>query len=140
MGAFVDRVNQFQFTLHCVSYGGPVTTVTWTKDSEEIEGGLTVLESAKYSRYRHTLHVNEEGVYSCTVSNNKPSISTATINVAGMGYLLLHSIPLCAQKFMYNSSTVDSIYIFRKVERKYRDCIKRNGDKIGTQTCYGISM
>ena len=28
---------------------------------------------------------------------------------------------------------------FRKFERKYRDCIKRNGDKIGTQTCYDIS-
>ena len=29
--------------------------------------------------------------------------------------------------------------IFRKFGRKYRDCIKRNGDKIGTQTCYDIS-
>ena len=28
---------------------------------------------------------------------------------------------------------------FRKFERKFRDCIKRNGDKIGTQTCYDIS-
>ena len=28
---------------------------------------------------------------------------------------------------------------FRKFESKYRDCIKRNGDKIGTQTCYVIS-
>ena len=28
---------------------------------------------------------------------------------------------------------------FRKFESKYRDCIKRNGDKIGTQTCYDIS-
>ena len=28
---------------------------------------------------------------------------------------------------------------FRKFEKKYRDCIKRNGDKIGTQTCYDIS-
>ena len=28
---------------------------------------------------------------------------------------------------------------FRKFERKYRDCIKRKGDKIGTQTCYEIS-
>ena len=27
----------------------------------------------------------------------------------------------------------------RKFERKYRDCIKRKGDKIGTQTCYVIS-
>ena len=29
---------------------------------------------------------------------------------------------------------------FRKFERKYRDCIKRKGDKIGTQTCYDILM
>ena len=28
---------------------------------------------------------------------------------------------------------------FRKFGRKYRDCIKRNGDKIGTQTSYDIS-
>ena len=28
---------------------------------------------------------------------------------------------------------------FWKFERKYRDCIKRKGDKIGTQTCYVIS-
>ena len=28
---------------------------------------------------------------------------------------------------------------FRKFERKYRDWIKRKGDKIGTQTCYDIS-
>ena len=27
----------------------------------------------------------------------------------------------------------------RKFERKYRDCIKRKGDKIETQTCYDIS-
>ena len=27
----------------------------------------------------------------------------------------------------------------RKFETKYRDCIKRNRDKIGTQTCYEIS-
>ena len=27
----------------------------------------------------------------------------------------------------------------KKFERKYRDCIKRNGDKIGTQICYDIS-
>ena len=29
---------------------------------------------------------------------------------------------------------------FRKFERKYRDCIERNVDKIGTQTCYDISL
>ena len=28
---------------------------------------------------------------------------------------------------------------FRKFERKYRDYMKRKGDKIGTQTCYDIS-
>ena len=27
----------------------------------------------------------------------------------------------------------------KKFEMKYRDCLKRNGDKIGTQTCYDIS-
>ena len=28
---------------------------------------------------------------------------------------------------------------FRKFEGKYRDCIKRNEDKIGTQTRYDVS-
>ena len=30
-------------------------------------------------------------------------------------------------------------YSNKKFERKYRDYIKRNGDKIGIQTCYEIS-
>ena len=33
-----------------------------------------------------------------------------------------------------------TVQVNKKFERKYRDCIKRKGDKIGTQTCYDISM
>ena len=29
---------------------------------------------------------------------------------------------------------------FRKFERKYRDCIKMKGDKIGTQICYDVPI
>ena len=33
-----------QFTLKCTSTGGPATTVTWTRDSETVSGGMTVLD------------------------------------------------------------------------------------------------
>ena len=34
-----------QFTLTCISTGGPVTTVTWTRDSDTVtEGAETVLD------------------------------------------------------------------------------------------------
>ena len=29
-----------QFTLTCTSTGGPATTVTWTRDSETVSGGM----------------------------------------------------------------------------------------------------
>ena len=70
-------------TITCITYGGPATIVTWTRDSEVIEGGITVLESGASARYRHTLYNATEGVYTCTVWNNKPSVVTAEVNVAG---------------------------------------------------------
>ena len=33
-----------QFILTCTSTGGPATTVTWTRDSETVSGGMTVLD------------------------------------------------------------------------------------------------
>ena len=41
---------------------------------------------------------------------------------------------ICHGKGVTNSIQVNKK--FRKFESEYRDCIKRNGDKIGTQTCY----
>ena len=45
-----------QFTLTCISTGGPATTVTWTRDSITInEGTETVLNNATTAQYTHTL-------------------------------------------------------------------------------------
>ena len=67
-----------QFTLTCISTGGPATTVTWTRDSDAInEGTETVLDDRVTAQYTHTLTVTEtsqfNGTYVCTVSNRKSS-------------------------------------------------------------------
>ena len=75
------------FTLTCISTGGPVTTVTWTRDSVNVtEATETVLDDPVTSQYTHTLTVTEtlEGIYVCNVTNNKPSQALATLNVEGI--------------------------------------------------------
>ena len=76
-----------QFTLTCISTGGPATTVSWTRDSTTVitEGTETVLNDAVTARYTHTLTVTGRlgGDYTCTVSNNKPSTDSATLTVRG---------------------------------------------------------
>ena len=65
-----------QFTLTCISIGGPATTVTWTRDNVTItEGNETVLNDPVTAQYTHTLNVTERlgRNYTCTVANNKPS-------------------------------------------------------------------
>ena len=78
-----------QFTLTCVSTGGPATTVTWTRDS------TTVIEDDSVTaQYTHTLTVTGHlgGLYACTVSNNKPSSASASITVTGNTlFSLIHS-------------------------------------------------
>ena len=78
-----------QFTLTCISTGGPATTVTWTRDSEEVSGS-TVLDNAVTATYTHTLTVTGRlgGLYQCTVSNTKPSSDAAELSVAGTVYAL----------------------------------------------------
>ena len=79
-----------QFTLTCTSTGGPATTVTWTRDSETVSGGVfsstTVLNNTTTAQYTHTLTVTGRlgGQYQCTVSNNKPSQDSEQFTVAGM--------------------------------------------------------
>ena len=73
-----------QFTLTCISTGGPATTVTWTRNSEEaLENTETVLNDPATAQYTHTLTVTRGlgGLYTCTVANNKPSMSSETIDV-----------------------------------------------------------
>ena len=76
-----------QFTLTCISTGGPATTVTWARDSTTVtEGTETVLDDPVTAQYTHTLTVNGkvEGNYTCTVINNKPSHDSASITLQGV--------------------------------------------------------
>ena len=75
-----------QFTLTCISTGGPATTVTWTRDSDTVtEGTGTVLDDPMTAQYNHTLTVTGRlgGLYTCTVGNNKPSQDSAQLHVHG---------------------------------------------------------
>ena len=86
-----------QFTLTCISTGGPATTVTWTRDSTTTvtEGTLqTVLNNTMTALYIHTLTVTgrDHGLYSCTVENSVSSDS-ATYTVQGL--LTFHLYNCC---------------------------------------------
>ncbi|CAI8054765.1 Receptor-type tyrosine-protein phosphatase S, partial [Geodia barretti] len=73
-----------QFTLTCISTGGPATTVTWTRDNVDFTGEVqkTVLNDPETANYSHTLNVTTAGDYICTVSNIAFSAS-ATIPLEG---------------------------------------------------------
>ena len=76
-----------QFTLICISTGGPATTVTWTRDSVTAVGHkTTLLANAETAQYTHTLTVTGRlgGLHTCTVSNDKPSSSSSTYIVRGI--------------------------------------------------------
>ena len=77
-----------QFTLTCISTGGPATTVTWTRDSSPASGDQTTQFNGDTSdpQYSHTLTVTgrQGGDYTCTVANNKPSEDSANYTVQGM--------------------------------------------------------
>ena len=78
--------NSPQFTLTCISTGGPATTVTWTRDSMIITtGNGTVLDDPYAAQYTHTLTVTgrRPGIYMCTVAKNRPSSDSAIIIVEG---------------------------------------------------------
>ena len=74
-------------TLTCVSTGGPATNVTWTKNSVEVVLGkrVTVLSDPVAAKYTHTMTPTGrelEGLYQCTVSNNKPSEDSMQVRVS----------------------------------------------------------
>ena len=76
-----------QFTLTCISTGGPATTVTWTRDSATAMGNqMTVFNNVTTAQYTHTLTVTGRlgGLYQCTVSNVKPSEAMADFTVEGL--------------------------------------------------------
>ena len=75
-----------QFTLTCISTGGPATTVTWTRDSVTVTDGTeTVLDDPVTAQYTHTLTVTDRlpGLYTCTVANDKPSNDSQSFTVEG---------------------------------------------------------
>ena len=75
-----------QFTLTCISTGGPATIVTWTRHFTTVtEGTETVLDDPVTARYTHTLTVTGKkgGLYNCRVENNKPSTTSSTFTVRG---------------------------------------------------------
>ena len=81
-----------QFTLTCISTGGPATTVTWTRDSVTVtEGTETVLDNRTTSQYTHTLTVTGRlgGDYTCTVANNRPSEGSEQLTVRGIVILCI---------------------------------------------------
>ena len=83
MKVSVDTTDTLQFTVICTSRGGPVTEVTWMRDSEVIEGGSSVVTNSRYSEYTHYLNDTEEGIYECILSNNKPSTVNDSLNLTG---------------------------------------------------------
>ena len=103
-----------QLTLTCISTGGPATTVTWTRDSTTVtEGTETVLDDSVTARYTHTLNVTGSlgGLYTCNVSNNKPSSASITLQ----GLYITH--PIVDMKLNYAvwlsfiSSTIQVIHV-----------------------------
>ena len=75
-----------QFTLTCISTGGPATTVIWTRDTDNItEGSETVLDDPVTAQYTHTLTVSGRlgGLYICFMANEKPSEDSAQLYVQG---------------------------------------------------------
>ena len=76
-----------QFTLTCISTGGPATTVTWSRDSGSASGDQTTLFNGDTTapQYTHTLTVTGRlgGLYTCTVANEKPSTDSASYTVQG---------------------------------------------------------
>ena len=86
-----SNLNETQFTLTCISTGGPATTVTWTRDSVTVtEGNETVLDNRVTSQYTHTLTVTgrREGLYTCTVANNRPSDNVTSVQLTVRGTLV----------------------------------------------------
>ena len=74
------------FILTCISTGGPATTVSWFRDSNNVSGGITMLDNTVTSQYTHILTVTGRlgGLYECSVSNTKPSTAVTNITVHGM--------------------------------------------------------
>ena len=76
-----------QFTLTCVSIGGPVGCVVWSMAKEIIinPNATSVLLDPVQGMYMHNLTVSEVvgGHYSCRVANQRPAEDHSDIYVSG---------------------------------------------------------
>ena len=80
-----------QFTLTCVSTGGPATTVTWTRDGATVSYNaahvltqtVTDLVNVNYSNVL-TVTGREPGTYQCSVTNDRGSNSSQKLDVKGI--------------------------------------------------------
>ena len=100
-----------QFTLTCISTGGPATTVTWTRDTVTVtEGTETVLDDPVTAQYTHTLTVTGRlgGLYTCTVTNNKPSSVSTMLRVQGIDMYMYNHVSQCCYMSKYYSPTAPS--------------------------------
>ena len=87
----ISSIETDQLTLTCISTGGPAATVTWTRGFTIItERRTTVLSDMVTATYNHTLTLTERhgGIYTCSVSNGKPSTASADITLVGMFSML----------------------------------------------------
>ena len=81
-------VNNPQFTVSCVSSGGPVGCVVWEHSQNVIANPTTssTLIDAVDGRYIHILTLNEHedahGPYGCMLFSNKPDSISQTIQVS----------------------------------------------------------
>ena len=78
-----------QFTLTCVSQGGPATRVVWRRDGKEITQNSTystsqiIVDTSSITVYNNTLRVRgrEGGVYRCAVSNSQNLLPGITVQL-----------------------------------------------------------
>ena len=117
-----------QFTFTCISVGGPATNVTWTRDSETLSGGMTVLDDPVTAQYTHNLTVTgrEGGLYQCTVANSKPSSATAQFVVPCSTHGLTCTLIIGFSQHYYSVTEGKSLAIPVQLNRSPNDVITVN--------------
>ena len=107
----------------------PHTAVTWMVDGTAVDTSPDRISTGGATLSFSPVATSDSGRYTCQLT-----VTTSQTHVTVQG-------PMESTE---REITVEGNYVqvnkkFRKFERKYRDCIKRKGDKIGAQTCYDIS-
>ena len=72
VGFTLDNEASLEFTLTCITTGGPATTVTWTRDLQTAVGERrSEVVNGVIAQYNHTLTVTGRlgGIYICNVAN-----------------------------------------------------------------------